>query len=336
MAKRKVFSIGNSLSDGLEQTIASAHNYSSNLRIDVIPLKKIQLDPDNPRIFSLTLEDIFNGLDDNDPEIKRKNLEIESLSSLTASIKEQGIINPVIVYEYNGMYRLIAGERRTLASALANKTDIQVKILDGKPSEVKIRILQWIENIERADLLLSEKIDNLEKIIEAYAKEKNITKHEVTITDISHLIGCVKSHAINIKAVLEADSDIKELISTNQIRSLEKAAIVSNIKSDVLRKTALNECINGATLKQLKVIAEKDKLNPVLKAPKSSVGRPSRAVSLGKTPNIKVAGIILKLLIESPGFSHYRLELSTADFDDPKTLSNTFKKLIEDLEKLHG
>lgn len=48
MAKRKVFSIGSSLSEGLERTIAAAHNYSRDLRVDVIPLNKIETDPENP------------------------------------------------------------------------------------------------------------------------------------------------------------------------------------------------------------------------------------------------------------------------------------------------
>ena len=59
MAKKKVFSIGNALSRGLEETIESAQNYSSELSIDVIPIKKVELDPDNPRDFVLTMPDVY-------------------------------------------------------------------------------------------------------------------------------------------------------------------------------------------------------------------------------------------------------------------------------------
>lgn len=337
MAKKKVFSISSSLSDGLEQTIVAAHNYSSDLRVDIVPLKKIETDPDNPRAFFITLVDAINGLNKDDPDFEKKSLEIEALESLSNSIKEQGIINPVVVYEHNGMYRLIAGERRTLASALANKVDIQAKILDGKPSEVKIRVLQWIENIERSDLSLSEKMDNLEKIVEAFARQNKISLQDVTITDISQLVGCVKSHAMNLKAVLEADTDLKELIATNKIRSLEKAAIISNIKSEVLRKVALNECVNGASLKQLKVMLQEDKFKlctPII-LPSSNAGRPSRAVNFGKTPSVKVAEIILKSIIAHPEFVNFGLEFSDLDFHNPKILSNAFKQLIQKLEQLH-
>lgn len=339
MAKKKVFSIGSSLSDGLEQTIAAAHNYSSDLRVDVIPLSKIETDPDNPRSLLISLDDITNGITNDDPFFEQKTQEIESLQSLSNSIKEQGIINPVIVYEHNGKYRLIAGERRTLASGLAQKTDIQAKILDGKPDEVKIRVLQWIENIERSDLSLAEKIDNLEKIIDAYARQNQISSREVTITDISQLVGCVKSHAMNLKTVLEADGDIKELISKNQIRSLEKAAVISNIASVNLRKKALDECLNGATLKQLKSYLEKDKSTQKTPSLENIVvqkaGRPTLSVNFGKTPNVRVAGIILKSLITNPDISNLEMEVDTLDFESPKCISDAFKTLVRKLELLH-
>ena len=148
MAKKKVFSIGRALSQGLEETIESAQNYSSELRIDVIPLKKIELDPANPRDLALTIEDVQSGINDADKEKMRKLAELNSLQSIASSIKTQGIINPITVYKYGEKYRLIAGERRSLASIIAGKTDIQAKILDDKPDELKISLLQWIENIE--------------------------------------------------------------------------------------------------------------------------------------------------------------------------------------------
>lgn len=339
MAKKKVFSIGSSLSDGLEQTIAAAHNYSSDLRVDVIPLRKIETDPDNPRALLISLDDIMNGISNDDPFFEQKTQEIESLQSLVNSIQDQGIINPVIVYEHNGKYRLIAGERRTLASGLAKKVDIQAKILDGKPDEVKIRVLQWIENIERSDLSLAEKIDNLEKIIDAYARQKQISSREVTITDISKLVGCVKSHAMNLKTVLDADSDIKELIAKNQIRSLEKAAVISNIASVNLRNKALDECLNGATLKQLKSYLVNDKLTQKKPSLENIVvqkaGRPTLSVNFGKTPNVRVAEIILKSLIKNTDISNLEMEIDNLDFKSPKCISDAFKTLVRKLELLH-
>lgn len=335
MAKRKVFSIGSSLSDGLEQTIAAAHNYSSDLRVDVIPLKKITTDPENPRSLALTLDDVLNGISNDDPDFEKKTEEIESLQSLSNSILEQGIINPIVVYEHNGLYRLIAGERRTLASALAKKEDVQAKILDGKPNELKIRVLQWMENIERSDLSLAEKMNNLEKIVDAFARQNNISPRNVKITDISQLVGCVKSHAMNLKAVLNSDDDIKKLIATNKIKNLEKAAVISNIQSTHLRQEAIDKCISGATLKQLKGFLEQDKAKPIIVEPMNNAGRPAKSINFGNTANVKVARIIFDSVLNNSKFPELASNFNNLNLEDPKSLGKAFKVLIQTLEQLH-
>ena len=335
MAKRKVFSIGSSLSDGLEQTIAAAHNYANDLRIDVIPLRKIQTDPENPRSLLISLQDILTGLSNEDPEYIKKSEELESLQSLASSIEDQGIINPILVYEYNGIYRLIAGERRTLASALAKRSDIQAKILDGKPNELKIRVLQWIENIERSDLSLTERIDNLDKIVFAFAEQKQIQPREVKITDISKLIGCVKSHAMNLKAVLNADDDLKKLIADNKIKNLEKAALLTHIQSDSIRKQAIQECVNGATLKRLKTLLDQDREKPTVIDTINNTDKETLIVNFGSTNSIKAARIVLDSILQNNSFSNLFSDIEAVDFDNPRIISKTFKLLINKLEQIH-
>ena len=334
MAKRKVFSIGSSLSDGLEQTIAAAHSYANYLRIDVIPLKKIETDPENPRTLLVSLQDILNGLSNDDPEFGKKSEEIESLQSLANSIEDQGIINPILVYEYNGIYRLIAGERRTLASALAKRSDIQAKILDSKPNELKIRVLQWIENIERSDLSLTERIGNLDKIVSAFAEQKQILPSEVKITDISKLIGCTKSHAINLKAVLNADDELKKLIADNKIKNLEKAALITQIQSDVIQKQAMDECVNGATLKRLKVLLDQDSDKPTLidtiKRDKDPL-----TVNFGSTTNISVARTVLDSVLQNSSLAVLLNGIKTVNSDDPRIIAQSFKLLIKRLEQIY-
>ncbi|MBV9575926.1 MAG: ParB/RepB/Spo0J family partition protein, partial [Gammaproteobacteria bacterium] len=174
MAKKKVFSIGTALSQGLEETIESAQHYSGELRVDIIPIRKIAFDPSNPRDLAITVQDIQMGISTTDTEKARKTKELASLQSIAHSIKSQGMINPITVYKYGEKYHLIAGERRTLASLVAGKADIQAKILDEKPNELKISLLQWIENIERSDLSLWERINNLKTIVQAYAASRHI------------------------------------------------------------------------------------------------------------------------------------------------------------------
>lgn len=335
MAKKKVFSIGSALSQGLEETIESAQHYSGDLRVDVIPIKKLELDPHNPRHLALTLTDVQFGIKESDNQKARKLNELHNLKSLADSIRTQGIINPITVYKHEEKYRLIAGERRTLASLLAGKADIQAKILDEKPSDLKISLLQWIENIERTDLFLWERLNNLEKILAAYAKSKKIEVHQVSVTQLSELIGCVKSHAINYKAVLEASAEIRELILQNKIKNLEKAALLANIKNDEIRQEAISACLMGGTLKKLKNIAEREKFKIVPVNKMEMRGRSTVVVNFGSTAHLPVAKMIIQSLVTSkqlPGMP----DPKTIDWNNPRMLSQVFKTLLKTLEKIHS
>src|SRR3990167_1901721 len=314
MAKKKVFSIGSALSQGLEDTIESAQNYSGELRIDVIPIRKIELDPENPRDLALTLLDVQSGISDVDPENNRKMEELSSLQSIANSIKTQGLINPITVYKYGEKYRLIAGERRTLASILAGKVDIQAKILDDKPDDLKVSLLQWIENIERSDLSLWERLSNLEKIVNAYSQARALPNNKITIEELSNLIGCVKSHAMNYKTILNADSELKQLILENKIKNLEKAALIADIKQPDTRRQAIDACIAGATLKQLKSISTQRVQQPVKQVERR--GRQSTSVNFGGTKNINVARVIIESLVNNGALNHMASPVKNIDWNN--------------------
>jgi ParB family chromosome partitioning protein len=337
MAKKKVFAISHALADGIEETIQAAKNYSGELRVEVIPLKKIEVDAENPRDLALTLSDLFQGIATMDEALVRKRQEIESLQGLANSIHEQGIINPVVVYKWGEKYRLVAGERRTLASALAGKTTIQAKILDSKPSELKISLLQWIENIERTDLSLGERLQNLRKIVAAYAIKTGLEPAEITTTALSHLIGCTKPHAANYKAVLNADEELKTLILENKIRNLEKAAVIAAIAVIEIRKQVLEACLAGANLKRLKMLALQAAPRALVsKQQAESRGRQTTVVNLGMTKNKRVARVILESILKNHALPPSLTHFEQVDWQDYRSINNTFKQLVKKLEELHA
>lgn len=336
MAKKKVFSIGSALSQGLEETIESAQNYFGELRVDIIPIRKIELDPANPRDMAITIQDVQLGINELDNEKIRKRNELESLQSIANSIKMQGIINPILVYKHGEKYRLIAGERRTLASVLAGKSDIQAKILDEKPDELKISLLQWIENIERSDLTLWERLNNLKTIVSSYAKSRNIQPTQITIAELSDLICCVKSHAMNYKTVLNADAELIHLIAENKIKNLEKAALIADISEKELRQQAIDACIAGATLKQLKSIADQANIKPIAIKQTEKRGRQSTSIHFGFTKNRDVAKIVLESILSSKALSHLQLPFNEIDWKDHRSITEMFKQLLKTLEKIHA
>lgn len=338
MAKKKTFQISDALTEGLEATISAANHYSGQLSVDVISIKKIELDPDNPRDLALTFEDLYRGVAESDEQQARKLREMTSLKTIAHSIQEQGIINPIVVYKHGEKYRLVAGERRTLASIMAGKLDIQAKILDGKPNELKVSLLQWIENVERSDLTLWERLRNLEKIAHAYANKKGISPKQVTITELSQLIGCTKPHAINYKLVLHAEAPLKKLIQENKIKNLEKAALIASLQSQISQQRLMDACLSGASLKKLKMIAEHEASQ--IRASHSVVtrkrGRQAGAVHLGTTKNIKVAKIILDTLLKSQALSPFSSQWHALHLNDYQSVTSVFKSLLKKLEELHA
>ena len=339
MAKKKVFQISNALTEGLEETVSAAHNYTGELRVEAISLKKIEMDPENPRDLVLTFDDLLHGIDKNDKDYTRKTEEKASLTSLANSILEQGIINPVMVYKFGDKYRLIAGERRSLASILAGKAEVQAKILDSKPNELKISLLQWMENVERKDLSLWERLRNLEKIVAAFAASNGLELRAVSPTDLSRLLGCSLPHAMNYSATLNADKTVQELIRSNKIRNLEKAALIATIRSEGIKQAAIDACLSGANMKQLKAISTQDRAKKTI-VPKHLVadtrGRQASSVNLGTTKKMHVARLIIDSVLMHEKVTHLKKHFAELNWSDYKSINHAFKQLLKTLEQIEA
>ena len=108
--------------EAISRTLEIANNYAGELSIEVLPLSKVELDPDNNRELALTLEDALNGIEKTDPEYKTKKQGLEIIR--ISCQDDKGMINSLIQFMcigFGNKCRLIAGERRTLASAIAGK-----------------------------------------------------------------------------------------------------------------------------------------------------------------------------------------------------------------------
>lgn len=334
MAK-KTFKIRDNLAQALGDTVSTAKNNAGELHIEVIPLRKIELDPENPRDLLISLHEAFNGIASDDANYDKKNAEKESLKSIIESIKEQGLINPILVYKHGDKYRLIAGERRTLGSILAGKEDIQAKILTTKPSPLKISLLQWIENMERSDLTLWERLRNLEKVLLACSDE---AEKKVTVnspTELGQLLGFSLQQAANYYSLLKAPQKLKQHIQNDDIKNIEKAALIARAPGS-LQDRLIEACISGATLKELKNLIADNKVIETVLSKKLQKGRQSSRVNLGTTKNIGVAKTIIEALLQNEKFSHLSQKVSDILWDDYKSVTNAFKLLISALERTNS
>ncbi|MEW9097171.1 MAG: ParB/RepB/Spo0J family partition protein [Clostridiaceae bacterium] len=131
----------------------------------------------------------------------RKRFDEEKILLLSESIKEHGIIQPIIVNKENNKYIIIAGERRWRAAKLAGLRKIPVIIMDT--SDKNILEISLIENIQRQDL---------NPIEEANAYKKLIDDYDLTQEELSKRIGKSRTAITNCLRLLNLDTRVQDYL----------------------------------------------------------------------------------------------------------------------------
>ncbi|EHH2368244.1 ParB/RepB/Spo0J family partition protein [Campylobacter jejuni] len=136
----------------------------------------------------------------------RKNFDQEALDELANSIKEFGLIQPIIVFKKNNKFILIAGERRLRAVKALGKKEILAFIADI--DENKFRELALIENIQR---------ENLNPIELANSYKDLMQVHKITQENLAELIHKSRTQITNTLRLLNLDIRTQELIASGKI-----------------------------------------------------------------------------------------------------------------------
>lgn len=339
MTRKIKFSIEKNLSTAIAETLAAGSALVGQLKIEAIPLNKVELDPENPRDLAITLADIRNDLNQADVDYERKQQEYNNLRSFSEEIKEDGLINPITVYQRDDGYRLIAGERRTLACTIAGLTHVPARILAQPPTEYKLSRLQWHENQNRLNLTLWENLQGLNRLLKTYITNVE-PDAEVTPTLIAKIASCSVPHASNFAALLAepTNSQLLETVRSNAIKNLEKAALIAKTERDDVRDQLLKECVDGATLDTMKKLA-KSSVNAEKKSTSTPAtvnkkpGRAAAQVNLGKTKSINAARIIFESVTERPEFEDLKKRCGNINWEDYGSVSSALHQLLQLLEK---
>lgn len=134
-------------------------------------------------------------------EQPRKNFDLEKLQSLSESIAQHGVVQPIIVKKKDKGYSIIAGERRWRAAKLAGLKTIPAIVKDLSPRDVMEIAL--IENIQREDL---------NPIEEAEAYQKLMDEHGLTQEILSRLVGKSRAAIANSVRLLTLSDKVKEML----------------------------------------------------------------------------------------------------------------------------
>ena len=139
----------------------------------------------------------------------RKIFDEESLKDLTGSIKERGIIQPIIVRksnDHNSKYEIIAGERRWLAAQKAGLHEVPVVITDV--DDLKSLEFAIVENVQRNDLNAIEEARGYQRLIEEFSYDQD---------KVAQFIGKSRSHITNILRLLNLPNAVLRLVETKKL-----------------------------------------------------------------------------------------------------------------------
>ena len=184
----------------------------------------------------------------------RKIFKEKDLLELSESIKENGVIQPLLVHEKDGVFEIIAGERRYRASKLAGLT--KVPVIVKRTTKKEVLVMSIIENVQRSDLNCVE---------EALAYFQLMNEFELTQEEVAKKIGKERSTIANFLRILKLPKDV--IISLQkELLSFGHAKVLVSLNDDELTKRLANEVIvNGLSVRDLEELAKnsKKKIKPV-------------------------------------------------------------------------
>lgn len=187
----------------------------------------------------------------------RKDFDAEALKELSDSIKEHGLIQPLLVRPLDdGSYQIVAGERRWRASRMAGLEKIPVVIKDLSDDETMQ--LALIENLQREDL---------NPVEEALGYKKLMDTLGLTQEQAAAKVGKSRPAVANALRLLALDSDETEALKNGEISSGHARALLSLPKGE-LRHQALELAKSGASVRDIEGIAKQQKPGISVKKPK--------------------------------------------------------------------
>lgn len=189
----------------------------------------------------------------------RKDFDEEAIKSLAASIKEKGVLQPLIVRPKDGEYELIAGERRLRASKEAGLTEVPVIVKELSDSEVLEIAL--IENLLR---------ENLSAIEEANAYQSLMDKFSHTQERVASIVGKSRSYIANTLRLLSLPEKVKQLVCEGKLSAGHARCLVGLDNAEILADKIIKEDLNVRQVEELVSRKKEDKPQKEKKQPKSS------------------------------------------------------------------
>ncbi len=184
------------------------------------------------------------------PNQPRRDFEPEALQGLADSLRQKGIIQPLIVREIAGgdRFEIVAGERRWRAAQIAQLHELPVIVREFSDSEVlEIAI---IENIQRADL---------NAIEEALAYRQLMDRYGHTQEKIAEALSRSRSHIANLLRLLSLPDDVQDLVKSRKMSSGHARALITTPNASELARQIVQR---GLSVRETELLVRKAAQGP--------------------------------------------------------------------------
>lgn len=249
----------------------------------VVPIERVEPNPDQPR----------------------RQFVQEDLDDLANSIREKGVIQPLIVRpspRVDGNFEIVAGERRWRASQLAKRHDIPIIVREY--DDIEVLEVAIIENIQRADLNSIEEAAGYKQLMEKFGH---------TQEKLAEALGKSRSHIANLMRLLQLPDDVQSFVVSGDLSAGHARALITSENPSDLARIAVKK---GLSVRDTEKLAKQEK-SP--SAPKARVSKPAGekdADTRALEGDLSAAIGMSINIAHKPGTESGVLSISYKDLDD--------------------
>ena len=224
----------------------------------------------------------------------RMDFDEEALIAWVESVKEKGVLKPLLVRKKNGRFEIIAGERRWRASKLAGLQTVPVIVKDMDDKEVLEVAL--VENLLRENLSAIEEAEGFQRLIDEFSHTQEA---------LAQIVGKSRSHVANTLRLLNLPDSVKDLVREGTLSAGHARALVGLDNAETLAKQIVAKDLN---VRQVEELVAKQK-NPEVKEPKKA--KDEDIVEIEKDLN-KNLGLRIKISPSKQGGGKVVLQYASA------------------------
>ncbi|MFT4149241.1 MAG: ParB/RepB/Spo0J family partition protein [Paracoccaceae bacterium] len=246
--------LGRGLSALMSDVNLEAPTSGMSRRVDLmVPVERISPNPDQPR----------------------RDFQPEALQDLADSLRQKGIIQPLIVRPKGDRYEIVAGERRWRAAQLAQMHEVPVIVREF--DDVEVIEIAIIENIQRADL---------NAIEEALAYRQLMDRFGHTQEKVAEALSKSRSHIANLLRLLNLPDEVQAMVRSGSLTSGHARALITTPNPTELARQVVQR---GLSVRETEKLAKAPEKKPGSPRPRVEKDADTRALEGDLSANLKMA-----------------------------------------------